>query len=78
MGQEMDVETTMANYKTVNGVQMPFSIAQKANGNPVMELTVDKYEVNVPVDDAMFKMPDKPKADTTKTDAPKDKPAEKP
>ncbi|MGA2596132.1 MAG: hypothetical protein ABSH09_03870 [Bryobacteraceae bacterium] len=78
MGQEMDVETTMANYKTVNGVQMPFSIAQKANGNPVMELTVDKYEVNVPVDDAMFKMPEKPAPETTKTDAPKDKPAAKP
>jgi len=62
----------------VNGVQMPFSITQKANGNPVMELTVEKYEVNVPVEDAMFKMPEKPAAEAPKADAPKDKPAEKP
>ncbi len=78
MGQEMDVETTTANFKPVNGVLLPYSIAQKANGNPVMELTVEKYEVNVPVDDAMFKMPEKPAAGTPKADAPKDKPVEKP
>ncbi len=78
MGQEMDVETTMTNYKPVNGVQLPYSIAQKANGNPVMDLTVEKYEVNVPVDDSMFHMPEKPKTEAPKVAAPSDKPVEKP
>jgi outer membrane lipoprotein-sorting protein len=72
MGQEMDVETTLGNYKPVNGVQMPYMIAQKANGNPVMQFTVEKYEVNVPVDDAVFHMPEKPKEQAP------EKPVEKP
>jgi outer membrane lipoprotein-sorting protein len=61
MGQEGDVESTPSNYKPVNGVMMPYSVSQKVNGNPMMELTIEKIEVNTPVDDAIFQMPEKPK-----------------
>jgi len=57
MGQEADTESTTSNYKPVNGVMMPYSITQKMNGNPFMELTVEKIEVNTPIDDSVFQMP---------------------
>jgi outer membrane lipoprotein-sorting protein len=60
-GQEMEFESTPSNYKPVNGVMMPYSLSQKVNGNPMMELTVEKIEVNSPIDDSIFQMPDKPK-----------------
>ncbi len=63
MGQELDMETTPGNYKAVEGVMMPFSIEQKNAGQTVIQFTITKYEVNVPVDDKIFAMPDKPKAD---------------
>lgn len=62
-GQEMDVETTMGNYKPVNGVLMPYMITQKANGNTMMQFAIDRYEVNVPIDDAVFHIPVKPAAE---------------
>jgi len=70
-GQEIDVESTTGNYKAVNGVMMPFSIQQKAGGNTMFSLAVEKYEVNGPADDAQFHMPEKPK------DKPSDKPDKK-
>jgi outer membrane lipoprotein-sorting protein len=61
MGQEMEFESSPGNYKPVNGVMMPHSLAQKVNGNPMMQLTIEKIEVNTPIDDSVFKMPEKPK-----------------
>ena len=46
--------------KPVNGVMMPFSLSQKMNGRSMLELTVEKVEVNTPMDDSIFQMPDKP------------------
>jgi outer membrane lipoprotein-sorting protein len=61
MGQELDLETNHGNYKAVNGVMVPFSIDTKSSGKSIMQLTMEKVEMNVPVDDAMFRMPEKPK-----------------
>jgi outer membrane lipoprotein-sorting protein len=60
-GQEMEVESMTGNYKAVSGVMMPFSIQQKAGGQSVFSIAVEKHEVNVPLDDAQFHMPEKPK-----------------
>ncbi len=68
MGQDLEIETNLGNYKAVEGVMMPFSVEQKNAGKPMIQFTISKYDVNVPVDDAQFRMPEKPK----------DKPAEKP
>jgi len=61
MGQEMEFESTPGNYKPVNGVMMPYSLSQKVNGSPMMDLTFEKIEVNTAIDDAIFQMPEKPK-----------------
>jgi outer membrane lipoprotein-sorting protein len=57
MGNEMEMETFTSDYRPVGGVLMPFSIDSKTDGNSVMTLTLEKVEANVPVDDALFKMP---------------------
>jgi hypothetical protein len=40
---------------------MPYSLSQKVNGSPMMDLTIEKFEVNTPIDDAIFQLPEKPK-----------------
>ena len=61
MGQEFDFESRPSNFKPVNGVLMPFSLEQKVSGKPMMQLTLEKIEANVPIDDSLFRIPDKPK-----------------
>lgn len=60
-GQELEFQSTPSNYKAVNGVMMPYSLSQKVNGSPMMELAIEKIEANTPIDDAIFQMPEKPK-----------------
>ena len=58
--REIAYESFPGVFKPVNGVLMPFSLNQKMNGQSIMELTVEKVEVNTPMDDALFQLPDKP------------------
>ncbi len=57
MGQELEIEVLPSGFKPVNGVLMPHALEQKMGGRGMMQLTVDKIEVNVAIDDAQFKMP---------------------
>jgi len=58
-GQQMTIASDLSNYQQVNGVMMPFSMKQSMNGMPLAQMTIDKAEFNVPLDDALFKMPAK-------------------
>jgi outer membrane lipoprotein-sorting protein len=60
LGQEIVYESKIADYKPVEGVLMPFSLTQMVNGRLAMEITVEKMDANVPLDTAVFKMPEKP------------------
>ncbi len=60
LGQEVLYESKIANYKTVEGVLMPFNLTQLVNGRLAMEITVEKMDANVALDEAVFKMPEKP------------------
>jgi len=60
-GTEQDVETDLGNYEEIAGVYVPFSIESGAKGEPKnVKLTLDKVEVNQPVDDAIFVFPTTP------------------
>jgi outer membrane lipoprotein-sorting protein len=59
MGQDTDVETLTSDYKEVEGVQFAHKIEQSANGNPAFALTVEKVEVNAPIEDSLFAKPEK-------------------
>ncbi len=59
----------MGSYKPVAGVMYPYSISQGSKANPSAQTTtVEKIEVNVPIDKADFAVPAslKPKADAEK------------
>ncbi len=66
MGQEFEAETLPGNYKPVEGVMMPFSTDMKVNKQAGMQMQFEKVDVNVPVDDAVFAMPEVKKADPPK------------
>jgi outer membrane lipoprotein-sorting protein len=73
-GGEIEVDQYLGNYKAINGIVSAFSIETKVKGQTVNQVTIDKVEYDVAIDDALFKMPaksqDKPKTD----EKPKDKP----
>ena len=57
-GTEQDIETDLGNYEQVAGVYVPFSAESGAKGAPKnQKLTIEKVEVNPPVDDAIFVFP---------------------
>jgi outer membrane lipoprotein-sorting protein len=58
-GQQMNITSDLSNYQPVSGVMVPFSMKQSMNGMPLMTMTINKVEFNVPIDDALFKMPGK-------------------
>jgi len=80
-GTERDFESSIGDYKEVDGIVFPFAIESGVKGSSEKEkLTITKIELNVPVDDSIFKMPppapktDAPKTDSAKPDAPKNPP----
>lgn len=60
LGQEILYESKIGDYKPVQGVLMPFNVKQLVNGRLAMEITIAKMDANVPVDEAVFKLPAKP------------------
>ncbi|MEO5988319.1 MAG: hypothetical protein ABIU54_04890 [Candidatus Eisenbacteria bacterium] len=57
-GNEIDGETVLGDYKDVNGMLLPFSFEQGRKGSPQKQkMTFDKYEMDVKLEDARFKMP---------------------
>src|SRR4030095_3921390 len=56
-GGEIEVDQFIGNYKPVNGVLFAFAIETKIKGQTVNQITLDKVETDVAIDDALFKMP---------------------
>jgi outer membrane lipoprotein-sorting protein len=54
-----EVTTDLSNFQEVDGVILPFMMKQSMNGKPNLEVTIEKVEFNIPIDDAIFKMPEK-------------------
>lgn len=70
-GTEMETETAFGNYKEVNGLMFPCSMAVGAKGSDHSRtIVIDSIAVDVPMDDAHFAMP----ADTSKHATPPTKP----
>ncbi len=62
-GAEQESEASLGDYKSVDGWYLPHSIEQGRKGSPNRATVVyDKIEANVPMDDAIFKMPAAPAA----------------
>ena len=58
-GSEVETESVSSDYKEVGGLILPYTIQQGAKGQAQKQtITVDKIELNIPLDDARFKMPE--------------------
>jgi outer membrane lipoprotein-sorting protein len=62
MGHDFDFESFPRDFRAVNGVMMPYSLEQRVQGKPVLQLALDEIVANTPIDDSEFRMPDKPPA----------------
>lgn len=59
-GRVTEFEVLLSDYKDVGGLMIPHSIEQKPKGAPAGQvITVEIVELNTPVDDALFAMPEK-------------------
>lgn len=57
-GSQVEFESSIGDYKEVNGLMFPHSIDSGAKGAPQRQkLTITKIELNPDLDDARFKMP---------------------
>jgi hypothetical protein len=60
-GAEREYETSLGDYKEVDGVYLPHSIESNVKGSPNRStVTYQKIEANVPMDDNRFHMPTAP------------------
>lgn len=58
-GAKQVIESEMSNYQTVEGIMLPHTIKQMLNGTQVVQMTIDKVEINPTIDPSLFKMPGK-------------------
>jgi zinc protease len=56
MGTSMNIDSYMTDYVDINGVIMPKKTIAMANGMEAAVITFDKIEVNIPMDDSVFKV----------------------
>ena len=59
-GMKAEITADLSDYQQVDGITVPFAIVQSMNGNQVAQLSIDKVEFNVAIDDTIFKMPKGP------------------
>ncbi|HXH39950.1 MAG TPA: hypothetical protein VNN08_15070 [Thermoanaerobaculia bacterium] len=59
-GQDLEMQTTIGDYKTVDGLMFPYSMESHVKGKEQMggqAINIDKIELNPKVDVAVFAMP---------------------
>jgi hypothetical protein len=61
---EIESVEILGDYREENGIMMAHSTETKVNDKTVQQSTIEKVEVNLPMDDMLFQMPEKKKADT--------------
>ena len=55
--KDITVETLMSDYQEVDGIYFAFTMSQKVNGQEIFSMTMDKVELNAPVDAKVFAFP---------------------
>jgi len=57
-GGDLEIETLIGDYREVDGLMLPHlhEVGPKG-GSQKMKMTVQKYEINVPLDDVRFRVP---------------------
>lgn len=55
--KQTEVETYFSDYKSEGGVMVAHAMENRANGQTFSNITIEKIEPNVTIDDAIFEMP---------------------
>lgn len=55
-GQEYQLDFYLHDYRTVNGIKVPFQQTADRNDKPFMDTTIEKLEYNIVVDDNLFQL----------------------
>lgn len=56
--KEVEGETVMSDYRSVDGIMFPFNVEERQVGAAQGQaIVIDKIEVNIPIEDSIFKMP---------------------
>jgi len=78
-GTERESEVVLGDYKEVGGLMIAHSIEASAKGNPQKQkITIEKVEINPPIDDARFTLPEVKKPEPLpEVKKPEPKPEEK-
>lgn|SRR5262249_18634307 len=61
-GNEYQIDSYSGDYKEINGLMLPMSVENKMKDQTISQITVDKVEMDIPLDDSLFKMPPKSEA----------------
>jgi hypothetical protein len=56
-GMPLDVEEVFSDYRTVNGVRVPFEAQLMHNGQPIMKRTLKSVAFNGQVSETLFARP---------------------
>lgn len=56
-GNPIETTTFYSNFKSVDGMVMPYSIESRMNGQVTSQITIDSIEVNKGLEDSMFEKP---------------------
>jgi len=59
-GLETEVEAYPGGYRRVGDILFAHSIEQRIGGQAIGRMTYEKIEINIPMDDGIFRMPGKP------------------
>jgi hypothetical protein len=57
MGNETESDTYFSNYSMVEGIAVPGKIDTKMKGQLMGTLVIEKVEMNIELDDALFEKP---------------------
>jgi hypothetical protein len=58
-GSEIEVDTYQANYKTLNGMALPYAVEGKVKGQTAYQVAIDTIELDTAMDDGIFHIPAK-------------------
>ncbi len=65
-GKDVTADEYFGDYKSVGGLMMPHSIESRVDGHVDNQIVIEKIELDVDIDDGIFKMPKKPEAKPAK------------
>lgn len=56
-GKEVEIERYPSDYRKTGGILLPYRIEQKSEGRSVMVMKINRIDLNVPLNEVLFRMP---------------------